>query len=164
MDTKSVQGTRDSHPCEAGEEPEGVEGKVGQDLQPCVSHRGMQPKARFSGLPEGCCRPRQARRGQLLAAQVPCDIRNAVSLGRGGPKDRAAVAGPLGYGIDHAVLEAVAESGGQGEGERDFRVNHVLLRRSESVVETSATSLAMRSMSVMAIFRQQFSGDSRLGK
>jgi hypothetical protein len=33
-------------------------------------------------------------------------------------------------------------------------VNHVLLRRSESVVETSATSLAMRLMSEMGMFRQ----------
>ena len=48
MDTEGVQGARDSHPCEARKEAEGVEGESGQDVQPCVPHRRMQPEAEFS--------------------------------------------------------------------------------------------------------------------
>ena len=83
MDTKAVQGTRDSHSGKAREESEGLEGESRQGLQFGFPHRRMQSEARFSRLPEGSCRKCEARSRQLLASQVSCNICDAVSLGQG---------------------------------------------------------------------------------
>jgi hypothetical protein len=55
-------------------------------------------------------------------AQVPRNVRDTVSMGRRGSAYRAAVARSLGHGIDDAVFEALTESAGPREGERDLRV------------------------------------------
>ena len=48
MDTKGIQGARDSHPGEARKEAEGVEGQSGQGVQSGLPHRRMQPEVEFS--------------------------------------------------------------------------------------------------------------------
>jgi len=60
MDTERIQGTRDSHPCETGKKPEGMEGEVCEGLQSGVPHCRMQTEA---GLPD--CLKAVAERGKL---------------------------------------------------------------------------------------------------
>lgn len=90
---------------------------------------GCNPKLDFLDCPEGHGRPRKARRGEFLAAQIPRDVRDAVFVGGSRSPYRAAVAGSLRHGIDDAVLEAVSESGSAGEGERDLRLGVFHARR-----------------------------------
>ncbi len=80
---------------EARKEFEGMEGEGGQNAQPCVPHRRMQPEVKFSRRSQGRCRACEARPGELLAPQVPCDVCDAVSLGWRRSAHRAAVAGAL---------------------------------------------------------------------
>ena len=122
MDTEGVQRTRDPDPCEASEESEGVESQSRQDLQSRVPHCWVQSEARLSRLPEGRRRACEARPRQLLAAQVPCDVRDAVSLGWCRSPHGSAVAWSLRHGIDDEVFEAVTQSASAREGERDFRL------------------------------------------
>ena len=68
-------------PDEASEEAEGVEGQSRQDLQSGIPYCWLQSEAGFSRLPEGVRRAGEARRGQLLAAQVPGDICDTMSVG-----------------------------------------------------------------------------------
>src|SRR6266852_132816 len=109
MDAEGVQRTRDSNSCEAGEKSEGVEGKSGQDVRFSVPYCRVQAKTRLPRLPQGRSRTCEARRRQLLASQVPCNVCDAVSLGRCRSPHGSAMAWSLRHGIDDAILEAVTQ-------------------------------------------------------
>jgi integrase len=83
---------------------------------------GCNPKARLPRLPESRRRTCEARRRQLLASQVPCDVRYSVSLGRCRSPHGAAMAWSLRHGIDDEVFEAVTQPICAGQGERNFRL------------------------------------------
>jgi hypothetical protein len=92
---------------EAGEEVEGVEREVGQELWAGVSDFRLQSEAGFSRLPEGCRRTREGQARRLLAAQVSFNVCNPLSVGRRRSTHSTAVAGALGFGVDDAVFETL---------------------------------------------------------
>src|SRR5260370_42335603 len=112
MDAEGVQRTRDSNSCEAGEKSEGVEGKSGQDVRFSVPYCRVQAKTRLPRLPQGRRRTCEARRRQLLASQVPCNVCDAVSMGRCRSPHGAAMVVLLGDGVDLSVFEALPHQAG----------------------------------------------------
>src|SRR5712691_12834445 len=103
MDAEGVQGARDSDSCEAGEEPKGMESQGRQDMWSGVPYCRLQAEARLPRLPESRCRACEARPRQLLASQVPCNVRHAMPVGWSGSADRSAMARSLRHGIDDAI-------------------------------------------------------------
>src|SRR5258708_17816267 len=100
MDAEGVQRARDSDSCEASEEPKGTESQGRQDMWSGVPYCRLQAEARLPRLPEDLCGTCGACQRRLLAAQVPCDVRDSVSLGRCRSPYGSAVAWSLRSGID----------------------------------------------------------------
>src|SRR5713101_5072016 len=109
MDAEGVQRARDSDSCEASEEPKGMEIQGRQDMWSGVPYCRLQAEARLPRLPESRCGACEARPRQLLAAQVPCDVRDSMSLGWSESANGSAMARSLRYGIDDAIFEAVTQ-------------------------------------------------------
>ena len=109
MDAEGVQRARDSDSCETSEKPKGMESQGRQDMWSGVPHCRLQAEARLPRLPESRGRACEARPRQLLASQVPCNVRDAVSLGRCRSPYGSAMAWSLRHGIDDAIFEAVTQ-------------------------------------------------------
>src|SRR5436305_14103216 len=82
----------------------------------------LQPEARLPRLPESHRRACEARPRQILASQVPRDVRDAVSMGRGRSAYCPAVAWSLRHVIDESIFESLTESAGPCAGKPDFRL------------------------------------------
>jgi len=87
-----------------------------------ITHASKHMFKNSSGRSRGCCRAREARTRELLAAQVPRHVRNPAPVDWRRSAHSAAMARSLRHGIDDAIPEAVAQSADPREGERDFRL------------------------------------------
>ena len=99
MDTEGVQRTRDSHSCKAGEESEGVEAKADKTCGLVFPTAGCKPKLDFLDCLKAVAERAKLDERQFLASQVPCDVCDAVSLGRRRSANRSAVAWSLRHGM-----------------------------------------------------------------
>src|SRR5580698_9937201 len=109
MDTEGVQGTRDSYSYEAREESESVEGQGKQKLQFVIPYVRVQPKAQFPRQSESRGGTRGARSRELLAPQIPSDLRDALFVGRCRSPYRSTMARPFRHGKHDALSEAFAQ-------------------------------------------------------
>ena len=135
---------------------EGNEGKGGQTLSSCLPYCRMSAEVRRAAHPQGRRKAGGPRSRNRLPAQVPCDLRYMVSLGRSRPSNRPAVAWPQRHGINAAVSQAIAQRGHAREGKRDLRLAHrvryCLAIQSETVFGQNRTQVPMRKDGIFPAF------------
>src|SRR5580658_1377428 len=117
MDPEGIQGTRDSYSCQAREESESVEGQGKQKVQSVISYVRVQPKAQFPRQSESRGGTRGARSRELLAPQIPGDLRDAVSVGGCRSPHRSTMAWSFRHGEHDALPQAFAQPACACEGE-----------------------------------------------